>query len=75
MGAADPNATIVFGAVIDPELEDEIKITVVATGLGDQKVDTEDFRKKEAPDDIVSFKTQKMDVEELEIPAILRRRK
>lgn len=34
MSSADPNAKIIFGAVIDEELEDEVKITVVATGFG-----------------------------------------
>ncbi|NVK40051.1 MAG: cell division protein FtsZ [Oceanospirillaceae bacterium] len=31
---ASENATIVVGTVIDPEMSDEIKVTVVATGLG-----------------------------------------
>lgn len=31
--AADPDANIIFGATIDPELEDELIITVVATGF------------------------------------------
>ena len=31
--AADPDANIIFGAVIDPELNDEVKITVLATGF------------------------------------------
>jgi cell division protein FtsZ len=31
---ASENATVVVGTVIDPELKDEIKVTVVATGLG-----------------------------------------
>lgn len=31
--AADPDANIIFGATIDPELEGEIIITVVATGF------------------------------------------
>lgn len=31
--AADPDANIIFGATINPELEDEIIITVVATGF------------------------------------------
>ena len=32
--SADPNAKIIFGAVIDEALKDEVKITVVATGFG-----------------------------------------
>ncbi|HEX5415974.1 MAG TPA: cell division protein FtsZ [Chloroflexota bacterium] len=31
--AADPEANIIFGAVVDPRLTDEIKITVIATGF------------------------------------------
>lgn len=31
--AADPDANIIFGAVIDENLEDEIRITVIATGF------------------------------------------
>lgn len=30
---ADPNAHIIFGAVIDPSLTDEVRITVIATGF------------------------------------------
>ena len=32
--SADPNAKIIFGAIIDENLKDEIKVTVVATGFG-----------------------------------------
>lgn len=32
-GSADANAKVIFGAVIDEELGDEVKITVVATGF------------------------------------------
>jgi cell division protein FtsZ len=31
--AADPDANIIFGAVIDEDLKDEIRITVIATGF------------------------------------------
>jgi cell division protein FtsZ len=31
---ADDEATVVVGTVIDPDLEDELRVTVVATGLG-----------------------------------------
>jgi cell division protein FtsZ len=34
MEAADDDAEIIFGSVIDDALEDNIKVTVVATGLG-----------------------------------------
>jgi cell division protein FtsZ len=32
-GAVDPDANIIFGAVLDESLDDDIKITVVATGF------------------------------------------
>ncbi len=31
--AADPEASIIFGAVIDPSIENEVRITVIATGF------------------------------------------
>ena len=34
MESADPEANIIFGAGIDPELKDEVRITVIATGFG-----------------------------------------
>ncbi len=37
MEAADEDAEIILGTVIDPEMEDQIKVTVIATGLGDKK--------------------------------------
>lgn len=33
--AADPNARIIFGSVIDDAMGDDVQITVVATGFGD----------------------------------------
>src|SRR5919201_1299750 len=33
-GAADQNANVIFGAVIDPALPDEVRVTVIATGWG-----------------------------------------
>ncbi|HEY8692027.1 MAG TPA: cell division protein FtsZ [Chloroflexota bacterium] len=35
--AADPDANIIFGAVIDPRLEGEILITLIATGFGEAR--------------------------------------
>ena len=34
---ASENATVVVGTVIDPELQDEVRVTVVATGIGAEK--------------------------------------
>ncbi len=35
---ADDEATVVIGTVVDMELEDELRVTVVATGLGERRV-------------------------------------
>jgi cell division protein FtsZ len=33
-GAADQNANVIFGAVIDDSLTEEVQVTVIATGFG-----------------------------------------
>ncbi len=57
-GAVSPDANIIFGASIRPELEDEIVVTVVATGF-----DSEYFNEPEEPEPISeptsSFKEEK----------------
>jgi len=53
--SADEDAKIIFGAVIDQNLKDEIKITVVATGfddtpaLGVKKIENSNTEKKYTP--------------------------
>ena len=53
--AANPDANIIFGAAFDPEMEDEIRVTVIATGFdkgeeGDaQGDDAKAEEKKEEP--------------------------
>lgn len=34
----DPDANIIFGAVVDPEMKDELRITIIATGFQKEKV-------------------------------------
>ena len=36
-GAADQNANVICGAVIDENLKDEVRVTVIATGFGAQR--------------------------------------
>ncbi|HET7528908.1 MAG TPA: cell division protein FtsZ [Candidatus Saccharimonadales bacterium] len=45
--AADPEANIIFGATINPELEGEIIVTVVATGFDDSYFATRDTKTAE----------------------------
>lgn len=51
--AADPDANIIFGATINPELEGEIIITVVATGF-----DASYFAKRQAPAPVEEVKAE-----------------
>jgi len=64
--AADPEANIIFGAVIDESLQDEVRVTVIATGF-DQKKTAKPKIEKEL--DLKSFST-----DDLDIPAFLRRK-
>lgn len=65
--AADPEANIIFGAVIDERMEEEVRVTVIATGF-DQRVPKKDRPKVEL--DIKPFSNH----DDLDIPAFLRRR-
>src|ERR671918_426415 len=44
--AADQNANVIFGAVIDDGMRDEVRVTVIATGFGAQRA----RRRRTAPD-------------------------
>ncbi len=65
---ASDSATVVVGTVIDPEMTDELKVTVVATGLGGER---------EKPTKVVD-NTRTLDgttdYNQLDRPAVLRRR-
>jgi cell division protein FtsZ len=63
--AADPDANIIFGAVIDENLKEESRVTVIATGF-DKKTST---RKEDAVLRPVLNDT------DIDIPAFLRRRR
>ncbi|MFB0546378.1 MAG: cell division protein FtsZ, partial [Anaerolineae bacterium] len=73
---AHPDVNIIFGAVIDPELQDEIRITVIATGF-DTAARQQKLRVSGAPttaSKIREFPVRTFDREDLDIPAFLRRR-
>ncbi|NLN18265.1 MAG: cell division protein FtsZ [Firmicutes bacterium] len=65
--AADPDANIIFGAVIDEALQDEVRVTVIATGF-----DT--GQNERAAVDSRELEIQPLVTDDLEIPAFLRRR-
>lgn len=67
MEAADEDAEIIFGTVIDEEMSDEVKITVIATGLGGQEkvVSTESLREAKTQEVRPSFERPTESVDEL----------
>ena len=67
---AHPEANIIFGAVIDPNLKEELRITVIATGF-----DNTHARPQQQPTSskTIHFPAQTYDKENLDIPAFLRR--
>ncbi len=83
--AADPDANIIFGAVIDENLKDELRITVIATGFeNDKDIDkTEPIGRNKNCDDVLKKPEQevastaeyssKINNNDLDVPAFLRR--
>lgn len=76
---ADPDANIIFGAVIDESLEDQIRITVIATGFEKKfeaekkpKIEKEIKQQNEIKEinEVIKF-----DNDDLDIPTFLRRGK
>ncbi len=63
---ASDDATVVVGTVIDPELDDEMRVTVVATGLGGRQA-----KPKKVVD---NTQREQMDYSQLDRPAVLRNR-
>ncbi|HHY38278.1 MAG TPA: cell division protein FtsZ [Clostridia bacterium] len=67
--AADPEANIIFGAVIDENIKDEMRVTVIATGFDQSRAARQRDRVTIEDVDIKPFTS-----EDLDIPAFLRRR-
>ncbi|MFH1713262.1 MAG: cell division protein FtsZ [Candidatus Jacksonbacteria bacterium] len=45
--SSDPNAKVIFGAIIDEKMGDEVKITVVATGFAGEDAPFKSFKERE----------------------------
>jgi cell division protein FtsZ len=71
---ASENATVVVGTVIDPDMSDELRVTVVATGLGQQQKVVEEPKPTKVVDNTVSARNAdgSTDYRQLERPAISR---
>jgi cell division protein FtsZ len=67
---ASEDATVVVGTVIDPELEDEIRVTVVATGIGE--VVAKPVNKPKVAIDNTRRADGTVDYKQLERPAVTR---
>ncbi len=57
--AADEDAKIIFGAVIDEKLKDEVKITVVATGFDGKTRSISDLPKTYTPNTFIESESSK----------------
>lgn len=82
---AHPEVNLIFGAVIDPSMNDELRVTVIATGFDRTSSSHRAVRRprsrteaKAAVSDgmelVEEFQPQAFDVNDLDIPAFLRRR-
>jgi cell division protein FtsZ len=70
--AADSEANIIFGAVLDEHIKGEVKITVIATGF-DKKVEPGILAAAASATPVVTKSTQQLP--DLEIPTFLRRQR
>jgi len=71
---AHPNVNLIFGAVIDENIGDEVHITVIATGFDSAEARPRVAVARAALSDTVEFSVPVYDKDDLEIPAFLRRR-
>jgi len=67
---ADPDANIIFGAVIDERLGDEVRVTVIATGFDSKGPRREKVEKIKVPE----IEIRQFGGDELDIPAFLRKK-
>jgi cell division protein FtsZ len=72
---ADPDANIILGAVIDENLEDEVKVTVIATGF--DVAPKREVKKKDTENEMPEeeFEMESFSGDDLDIPAFLRNKK
>jgi len=66
---ASENATVVVGTVIDPEMSGDLRVTVVATGIGNEVLPAQLIPK---PMKIVKKNDGQVDYDQLERPTIIR---
>lgn len=85
ISASDPDVNMIFGAIIDEDLKDEIKVTVIATGFEhksaaairrtpQQQPEAADTRQSGSASGVKPFGANNTSSDQLEIPAFLRNR-
>ena len=68
---ASDNATVVVGTVIDPEMTDELRVTVVATGL--ERVGAVAAKPPEKPIRLIKKVSGEVDYDQLDRPTVIRK--
>lgn len=75
--AADPEVEIIFGANVEEQMGDSVKVTVIATGFGNEQEDkvvfAHDKQKSVPKDDSNNVKTKEKDPFDFELPPFLRK--
>jgi cell division protein FtsZ len=64
---ASDDATVVIGTVIEPEMRESMRVTIVATGIGHEK--------RKAAVKIIKNGSGTMDYDKLETPTVIRHRR
>ncbi len=67
--AVDPDANVIFGVVLDPNMGNEVRLTLIATGFASREALAGTAREKEITSVLKSLKN-----DELDIPSFLRQR-
>jgi cell division protein FtsZ len=81
---AHPDVNLIFGAVIDPNMGEEIRVTVIATGFESSGMPRSIMERSQArqgtpsqkvrPDQNAEFQPRSLNTEDLDIPTFLRNR-
>jgi cell division protein FtsZ len=68
--AVDPEANIIFGVIMDPNMGNEVRMTLIATGFASKEAMVGATREKEITKLLKGIKSE----EELEVPSFMRQR-
>lgn len=71
--AADPEAEIIFGANVEEEMGDAIKVTVIATGFGHDQEDKVVFSNEKQKENSNNTKEKEKDPFDFELPVFLKK--